>query len=86
MVVDVHVTNTGSAVWLPADAPHGGVSVGAHLYDEAGTLLRFDAWSEPLAVPLHHTPGLPAGLPSTQDNDLVPALLKRAGENCAHLA
>ena len=50
-VVDVHVTNTGSAVWLPADAPHGGVSLGAHLYDAAGTLLRFDALSQPLAVP-----------------------------------
>ena len=25
--------------------------LGAHLYDEAGTLLNFDALSEPLAVP-----------------------------------
>jgi hypothetical protein len=51
LLIDATVTNRGSAVWLPSDAPHGGVLLGAHLYDEAGTLLNFNAHSEPLTVP-----------------------------------
>jgi len=39
--VEATVTNSGSAVWLPWPE-HGGVALGAHLYDEAGTLLNFD--------------------------------------------
>ena len=47
----VTVTNTGHAWWLPSDAPHGGVSLGAHLYDDSGTLLNFDAGRVALTSP-----------------------------------
>jgi hypothetical protein len=51
LAIAATVTNTGSAIWLPADAAHGGVQVGAHLFDERGTLLDFNADSRPLTVP-----------------------------------
>jgi 2-polyprenyl-3-methyl-5-hydroxy-6-metoxy-1,4-benzoquinol methylase len=50
-VIDVTVTNSGSTIWLPSDAIAGGVRLAAHLYDEAGTLLKFNAHSQPLATP-----------------------------------
>jgi 2-polyprenyl-3-methyl-5-hydroxy-6-metoxy-1,4-benzoquinol methylase len=43
LVLEATVTNTGHAYWLPSDAPHGGVSLGAHVYDEHGTLVNFEA-------------------------------------------
>ena len=51
LVIDVTVTNSGSTTWLPSDAVPGGVRLGAHLYDEAGTLLQFNVASRPLASP-----------------------------------
>jgi len=51
VLVDAIVANTGTAWWLPSDAPLGGVSLGAHLYDETGTLAAFDFHVEPLADP-----------------------------------
>jgi 2-polyprenyl-3-methyl-5-hydroxy-6-metoxy-1,4-benzoquinol methylase len=45
------VTNTGRAWWLPSDTPHGGVSLGAHLYDDRGTLLNFEAGRVALTSP-----------------------------------
>ena len=36
----VTATNAGSAVWQPHGAGLGGVSLGAHLYDENGAILR----------------------------------------------
>jgi 2-polyprenyl-3-methyl-5-hydroxy-6-metoxy-1,4-benzoquinol methylase len=51
ITVAVTVTNTGRAWWLPSDAPHGGVSLGAHLYDDRGTLLNFDAGRVALTSP-----------------------------------
>ena len=48
IVVDVAVTNTGSAFWLPSTARPGGVSLGAHLYDANGALLDFDYARESL--------------------------------------
>lgn len=50
LVIDVAVMNSGSTIWLPSDAVLGGVRLGAHLYDEAGTLLDFNAASQPLAA------------------------------------
>jgi SAM-dependent methyltransferase len=47
--LDVTVENTGTATWLPADVPHGGVMVGAHLYDSDGRLLQFDFGVEGVA-------------------------------------
>jgi len=39
------IRNIGRAKWLPSDEPFGGVSLGAHLYDAGGQLIRFDyAW------------------------------------------
>jgi 2-polyprenyl-3-methyl-5-hydroxy-6-metoxy-1,4-benzoquinol methylase len=43
LVLEATVTNTGHAYWLPSDAPHGGVSLGAHVYDEHGALVNFEA-------------------------------------------
>ena len=51
LVVEATVTNTGQAYWLPSDAPHGGVSLGAHVYDEHGALVNFEASRAPLATP-----------------------------------
>jgi hypothetical protein len=51
IVIDATVTNTGTSAWLPATAPRGGVSLGAHLYDAAGTLVSFDFHTQPLTDP-----------------------------------
>ena len=50
-VLEATVTNTGQAYWLPSDAPHGGVSLGAHVYDEQRALVNFGAARVPLADP-----------------------------------
>jgi ubiquinone/menaquinone biosynthesis C-methylase UbiE len=42
VLIEASVTNSGTAVWLPSDAPFGGVALGAHMYDESGRLLTFD--------------------------------------------
>ena len=52
VTLEVTVTNTGRGWWLPSDAPHGGVSLGSHLYDDRGTLLNFDAGRVALTNPL----------------------------------
>ena len=58
IAVDAIVTNTGSATWLPANAPFGGVALGTHLYDAAGTLVAFAFHCEPLIdPPLQIQPG-----------------------------
>jgi 2-polyprenyl-3-methyl-5-hydroxy-6-metoxy-1,4-benzoquinol methylase len=49
--LEVTVTNTGRAWWLPSDAAHGGVSLGARLYDESGTLLNLQAGRTALTSP-----------------------------------
>ena len=51
ILLDAIVSNSGRATWLPSDVALGGVSIGAHLYDEAGQLLKFDLCRAPLAVP-----------------------------------
>jgi 2-polyprenyl-3-methyl-5-hydroxy-6-metoxy-1,4-benzoquinol methylase len=51
VVLEAIVTNTGHAYWLPWDAPHGGVSLGAHVYDERGVLVNFEAARVPLGSP-----------------------------------
>jgi SAM-dependent methyltransferase len=43
LLINASVTNTGTARWLPASAPHGGVQLGAHIYDASEKLLTFDA-------------------------------------------
>jgi SAM-dependent methyltransferase len=55
--IDVTVANTGSARWLPDTAEHGGVRVGAHLYDEAGTLLEFNIYGDPFSPARATEPG-----------------------------
>ncbi len=51
ILVDATVTNRGTAIWLPSNAPFGGVAVGAHLHDEAGKLITFDLHWESLTEP-----------------------------------
>jgi SAM-dependent methyltransferase len=51
VVIDVTVTNSGQARWLASDVPHGGVAVGAHLYDESGQLLALGVCWGPLTSP-----------------------------------
>jgi hypothetical protein len=51
IVIEALVTNTGTSTWLPWTVGHGGVGCGAHLYDEAGTLLEFDAGVAPIGDP-----------------------------------
>ena len=50
-MVDAIVTNTGTATWLPSNAPRGGVALGTHLYDASGALVSFDFHTEPLTDP-----------------------------------
>jgi SAM-dependent methyltransferase len=49
--LDVTVTNSGQARWLPADAQDGGVRLGAHLYGPSGRMLTLDFHTEPLTDP-----------------------------------
>jgi 2-polyprenyl-3-methyl-5-hydroxy-6-metoxy-1,4-benzoquinol methylase len=51
VVLEAIVTNTGQAYWLPSDAPHGGVSLGAHVYDQYGALVNFEAARAPFGSP-----------------------------------
>jgi SAM-dependent methyltransferase len=51
VVIDVLVSNAGGATWLPSDVSPGGVSLGAHLYDGSGKLLKFDMHRASLGVP-----------------------------------
>lgn len=51
IIVETTVTNRGTAVWLPSDAPIGGVAIGAHLHDAAGKLITFDLHWERLTDP-----------------------------------
>ena len=48
IVLDLSVTNTGTAVWLGADAEYGGVRIGAHLYGSSGRMVTFDYHAQPL--------------------------------------
>jgi SAM-dependent methyltransferase len=49
--IDASVTNAGTATWLPWGTTPGGVGLGAHVYDDAGTLVSFDFHVEPLTIP-----------------------------------
>ncbi len=49
--VDVRVSNSGTARWLASDEAHGGVALGAHLYDEGGGMLDFGAYRGNLTEP-----------------------------------
>lgn len=51
----LNITNTGSATWLSSDQRIGGVQVGAHLYDEQGTLLQRSFVRGPLREAPHPT-------------------------------
>ena len=45
--VHVVVRNAGRARWLPSGVEPGAVNLGCHLYDGAGTLIKFDhAWAD----------------------------------------
>jgi hypothetical protein len=51
VVIDVRVTNSGPATWLPSNEELGGVALGAHLYEQDGQLLTFDLHWERLTEP-----------------------------------
>lgn len=51
VVIDADVRNSGTAIWLASDVPIGGVSVGVHIYDAQGGLIRLDAARAPLSTP-----------------------------------
>jgi hypothetical protein len=51
ILIDASVTNSGTATWLPSNTPLGGVLLGAHVYDGAGTRLSFDAGRQALSEP-----------------------------------
>ena len=44
----VSATNAGASTWLPHGAGLGGISLGAHLYDEHGAIVRHSYHWEPL--------------------------------------
>jgi hypothetical protein len=50
-MLEVAVTNTGTATWLPSNELRGGVSLGSHVYDESGNLVSFDFHVVPLTNP-----------------------------------
>jgi ubiquinone/menaquinone biosynthesis C-methylase UbiE len=51
ITIHVAVTNAGRARWLPAGAVHGGVRLGAHLYDASGAMLDLDFHTVALTDP-----------------------------------
>ena len=50
-ILEVAITNSGTATWLPSNELRGGVSLGSHLYDVSGTLVSFDFHVVPLTDP-----------------------------------
>jgi hypothetical protein len=46
--IDVALTNTGTARWLPSDAPHGGVGLGVLVRDAGGLAVRLKSDVFPL--------------------------------------
>ena len=48
LTITVTATNTGSSTWRPHTAGDGGVSLGAHLYDARGAIVRHSYHWEPL--------------------------------------
>lgn len=51
VLIEALISNAGEATWLPSETSPGGVSLGAHLYDDSERLLQFDIHREPLATP-----------------------------------
>jgi hypothetical protein len=51
VLIDVTVTNCGTATWLASNEPAGGVALGVHLYDTAGKLLKLDLYWQDLTDP-----------------------------------
>jgi len=51
VLIDALITNAGDATWIPSDVSPGGVSLGAHLYDDTDRLLQFDIHREALTAP-----------------------------------
>jgi SAM-dependent methyltransferase len=47
--LEVTITNSGTAVWLPAGTDPGGVNLGVQVLDAAGQLFRTDVLTTPLA-------------------------------------
>jgi SAM-dependent methyltransferase len=56
IVIEATVHNAGSGVWLTREWEYGGVSLGAHLYDESGKLIAFDLVRQPLTEPPREVP------------------------------
>jgi hypothetical protein len=55
IAAQVTVRNSGTVVWLPSEETMGGVSLGTHLYDGTGHLVRFEYGS--YALPRALAPG-----------------------------
>jgi ubiquinone/menaquinone biosynthesis C-methylase UbiE len=53
IAVRVIATNVGEAIWLPRTADIGGVSLGFHVFDESGALLRTEVLSNALREGFH---------------------------------
>ena len=53
---DLKVTNTGTAVWLPQDAPYGGVALGVHVHDAAKTRVTTAVLPDRLTDPAREIP------------------------------
>jgi len=53
IAVRVIATNVGEAIWLPRTADIGGVSLGFHVFDESGALLRTEVLSNALKEGFH---------------------------------
>jgi SAM-dependent methyltransferase len=53
IAVRVIATNVGDAIWLPRTADIGGVSLGFHVFDESGALLRTEVLSNALKEGFH---------------------------------
>ena len=53
---DLKVTNTGAAIWLPPDAPYGGVALGVHVHDAAKTHVATTVLPDPLSNPAREIP------------------------------
>ena len=68
----VTATNTGTSTWRPHGAGIGGVSIGAHLYDERGAILRHSYHWEPLTEGDGH-PVAPGGTVTREVNVPAPA-------------
>jgi SAM-dependent methyltransferase len=56
VMLDVTLRNTGTALWLPADAPHGAVGLGVHVHGATGRRVPLDGEVFPIGTPASGVP------------------------------